>query len=202
MILRMNRHKLLILAAAFWVALPAAAGNDFVCLRALIPATDLSILHSRRSRYSFPEINESQSALAIGEWENGRLLSMFVYTEESSKRYDSAVINSANRPQALRTLELSWFKTHTLAVKLDSLEVFQIHLEQPSAPEHHSLIMRSTASETTYLLGGWLQENHNAKDVLGPIRQEIKMRSNLVRERNLNTERFKAWSKAQELCKQ
>jgi hypothetical protein len=49
-------------------------------------------------------------------------------------------------------------------------------------------------------LGGWLVEAEKAGDVNGPIHREIELRKKWAQENNLDSDRFKAWLRADKVC--
>jgi hypothetical protein len=86
-------------------------------------------------------------------------------------------------------------KGHVLLTRLETMEVFRIH------PEDAKAKARWVASHDVPDLGGWLVEFTAANDLRVPIRAEIELRENWVRSHNLDAARFRAWSKAQQICK-
>ena len=200
MILRMNqRNRYSCFGIIFGCLLISsqAVASDFSCLQALIPATDTPWVSARRSQFSLPKVSSEGTIITIAQWDRDRLLSVFVYTEKSSRRFDRINVFGGGE-QALNTLVPEWLKTHLVAVKSESLEVFQIQLEPPGGWNKRSLSLRTTASVLD--LGGWLVEAEKPGDVETPIKKEIELRVNWARNSNLNKERFKAWTKAEKAC--
>lgn len=206
MILRMNQRSILFgslgrasFALAIILLSGGAAASDFSCLQALIPASDTPWVSTHRSQFSLPKVSSEGTVIAIAQWDQDRLLSVFVYTEKSSRRFDRISVFGAGE-QALNTLVPEWLKTHLVAVKSESLEVFQFQLDPPRGWNRKSVPMRTTASVLD--LGGWLVEAEKPGDVEAPIKKEIELRENWARNSNLNKERFKAWTKAEKACAQ
>jgi hypothetical protein len=193
----MNRHSWLWIALATSFAIANdARGSDFSCLRALIPASDHYWVHKHRSRYALPHMNNSQSSIAIGEWENDRLIHVFVYTEKSSFRFSSVRI-LGDEPRELKTLEPEWLKTHLLAIPMESMEVFRIHPESP----RHAVKAKTTGLHEKLELGGILVDDKANPAILSePIQEEIQLRLRWVRDHNLDSGRFMKWNKAQAIC--
>jgi len=194
----MNRHSLVAIIGCFlsWTA----AASDFSCLQALIPASSHYWITTHRTQFSIPRVSAEGSSIAIPQWEHDHLTNVYVYTEKSSRRFDRITAFGESSPQPLTSLTDEWLKSHLVATKAENLEVFQIQVEPPGGWDRKTVHMRSAASEPE--LGGWLVESEKPGDVATPIRTEIKLRQDWVRDNNLNAERFKAWSKAEKICLQ
>jgi hypothetical protein len=194
----MNRHSLIALLGGL-LSCSTAAASDFSCLQALIPATDHYWVRTHRKQFALPEVNASQSAIAIGEWDNDKLVNVYVYTKETSRRFDRVQVIGADRPQELKALAADWLKAHVVATKVDNLEVFQFPVEPPGGWDRQTVRLRATASEPE--LGGWLVEAEKSQNLKIAIQQEIQLRQDWVRHNNLDATRFKAWSKAEKVCR-
>lgn len=205
-ILRMNRRRILFgsvgrvsVALALTLLSFSAWANDFTCLKALIPATTHEWVSRHHTRYSLPVQSSSGSALAIAEWDHDHLANIFVYTSKFSKRFDRMKAVGSSEAQELRGLSAGWLKTHLFALKLESLEVFQFQVEPPGGWDGKAMPLRMTASAPE--LGGWLIEGEKPGDVAKPIQREIEIRETWARDNNLDSVRFKAWTKSEKFCR-
>src|SRR6266404_5963340 len=96
MILRMNRHSRILFGPLGWASFAfalslyslQAAASDFYCLQALIPASDTHWISTHRTQFSLPRVSSGGTAIAISQWDRDRLINVYVYTEQSSRRFD------------------------------------------------------------------------------------------------------------------